>query len=154
VHPTPLSGPAIATPSTRFVHPSARPFRVLIADDNRDAADTLAELLRLAGCEVAACYDGGAVLPLADGFNPDACVLDIWMPVLDGREAARRLRAWAGDRLLLLIALTGLGGAREVEESLLAGFDHHILKPASPSELFADFAAFLRKIKPVVRRLV
>jgi CheY-like chemotaxis protein len=144
----------MTTPGTRFAHPSARPFRVLVADDNRDCADSLAELLRLVGCEVAVCYDGGAVLPLADEFRQDACILNVWMPVLDGREAARRLRAWAGDRLLLLIALTGLGGSREVEESLLAGFDHHILKPADASELYEDFAAFILRMEADVLRLV
>jgi DNA-binding response OmpR family regulator len=125
---------------------------VLVADDNHDSADSLAELLRLAGCEVCACYDGASVLPLAEQFHPDACVLDLWMPKADGWVVARLLRAWAGERLLL-IALTGVAGRQAEENSLYAGFDHHIVKPAEPAELFRNFAAFIRKMEAAVLQL-
>jgi two-component system, OmpR family, response regulator len=134
----------------QFTHPRTRPLRVLVADDNCDAADSLAELLELAGCRVRACYDGGAVLPLAEEFRPDVCVLDVRMPVLSGWAVARRLREWAGGRPLLLVALTGLSGRRAEEESLDAGFDHHIVKPSSPDELFRDFAEFVEWMEPAV----
>lgn len=143
----------MAAPAFGFVHPSTRPLRVLLADDNRDSTDSLAELLRLAGCEVRACYDGGAVLSLAEWFRPDVCVLDVRMPLVHGWEVARRLREWAGGRLLLLIALTGIGGQQAEEHSLDAGFDHHILKPGSSEEMFRDFAAFIVKMESAVLEL-
>ena len=136
-----------------FAHPAARPLRVLLADDNRDSTDTLAMLLEIAGCEVRVCYDGGAVLPLAEEFRPDVCVLDVWMPVLDGWRVAPLLRGWAADRPLLLVALTGVTGREAEENSLYAGFDHHILKPCDPEELYQDFTAFIRKMEPAVARL-
>lgn len=114
-----------------------RQLRVLIADDNRDAADSLGELLRLAGHAVAVCYDGDAAAPLAETFHPDVCVLDLWMPVT-GWEAARRLRLWAGDRPLLLLALTGLPRVEGLSEK--AGFDGHYLKSSDPKELLAVLA--------------
>jgi DNA-binding response OmpR family regulator len=126
----------------------------LVADDNRDAADSLAELLKLVGCEVRTCYDGAAVLPLAELFRPDVCVLDLWMPKLDGWKVAESLREWAGEQLLLLIALTGVTGRQAEENSLCAGFDHHIVKPSDPNELYRDFAAFIRKMEPAVLELV
>jgi CheY-like chemotaxis protein len=144
----------MTTPVVGFIHPSTRPLRVLVADDNCDCADSLAELLRLVGCTVGACYDGGAALALAERLRPDVCILDLWMPVLDGWDVAPRLRASAGDRPLLLIALTGLAGARAEADSLYAGFDHHILKPSDPNELYEDFAAFIRQIEPAVSQLV
>ena len=134
------------TAAIRFAHPSSRPLRVLLADDNRDSTDSLAELLRIAGCEVEVCYDGGAVLALAEQFRPDVCVLDVRMPVLDGWKVAPLLRAWAGERPLLLIALTGLSGQAAEENSLYAGFDHHVVKPSEPDELYRDFAAFVRRM--------
>jgi CheY-like chemotaxis protein len=121
-----------------------------VADDNRDGADSLAVLLELVGCEVRACYDGGAALALAGEFRPDACVLDLRMPVADGREVARLLREWAGGRPLLLVALTGVTGRRAEEKSLDAGFDHHILKPSDPDELFLCFADFIARMEPAV----
>ena len=142
----------MTAPAVRFIHPSNRALRVLVADDNRDAADSLAELLSLAGCEAEVCYDGAAVLALAERFCPDVCVLDLWMPGVDGWEAARRLRRWATGRLLL-IALTGVSGREAEEISLHAGFDHHILKPGDPQEIFRNFAEFIRKMEPAVLQL-
>ena len=144
----------MTAPAVRFVHPSSRPLRVLLADDNRDSTDSLAELLRLAGCEVEVCYDGGAVLALAEEFRPDVCVLDVRMPILDGWKVAPLLREWAGERMLLLIALTGLGGRQAEENSLYAGFDHHIVKPSDPNELYRDFAVFIQKMESAVLELV
>lgn len=143
----------MTAPAVAFAHPCARPLRVLVADDHRDSTDSLAQLLELVGCEVRACYGGEAVVPLAEGFRPDVCILDLRMPGVDGWEAARRLRAWAGGRLLLLIALTGVGGWQSEEDSLYSGFDHHLLKPSDPQELYREFAAFIRKMEPAVLAL-
>jgi CheY-like chemotaxis protein len=92
----------------------------------------------------------GAALAVAGEFRPNVCVLDLWMPVADGREVARRLRASGGGRPLLLVALTGVTGRRAEEDSLDAGFDHHILKPSDPDELFRDFADFIARMEPAV----
>jgi len=138
------------TAPAQFVHPSARPLRVLLADDNHDCTDSLAQLLSLAGCEVQVCYNGGAVLTLAEYFRPDVCVLDVRMPVLDGWKVAPQLRAWAGERLLLLAALTGLGGQQAEENSLYAGFDHHFVKPGDPQELYGEFANFIKRMESAV----
>lgn len=114
-----------------------------MADDNADAADSLAELLRMAGCEVAVAYEGFAVLPVAQGFGPDACLLDVRMPGLDGWEIARRLRAGAGGTPLLLVALTGLSSPEAAGRSADAGFDRHVVKPAAPGDLLDVLADFI-----------
>jgi CheY-like chemotaxis protein len=121
----------------------ARPLRVLIADDNEDAANSLSELLRLAGHAVEVCYDGAAAVPLAETFHPDVCILDLWMPVT-GWEAARRLKLWAGDRPLLLLALTGLPRVEALSEK--AGFDAHHLKSSDPKELVAALADYAARL--------
>jgi CheY-like chemotaxis protein len=143
----------MTAPAVRFVHPSARPLRVLLADDNRDSTDLLAELLVLVGCDVCTCYDGGEALRSADAFRPDVCILDLWMPVVSGCAVAERLRTWADGRAILLIALTGVGGRQSMENSRAAGFDHHILKPSDPQEIIADLAAFIARMEPVVPAL-
>src|SRR5581483_7726361 len=91
----------VMTATARFVRPSARPLRVLLADDNHDSTDSLAELLGLAGYEVRGCYGGGAVPPRAERFRPAGCVLEVRMRVLEGWKVAALLRAWAGGRVLL-----------------------------------------------------
>ncbi len=131
-------------PTFVYGHPP-RPLRVLVADDNADATDSLALLLQLAGCAVEVSYEGLAVGPTAERFRPDVCVLDVRMPGLDGWEVARRLRAGAGGAGLLLIAVTGVQGRVAADCSADAGFDHHILKPADPEEIFVDLAAFIRQ---------
>jgi signal transduction histidine kinase/CheY-like chemotaxis protein len=105
--------------------------RVLIADDNRDAADTLADILRHLGCDVAVAYDGGEAVELARSFVPELAFLDIGMPVLDGYETARRIRTDAGERPVKLVALTGWGQADDRQRARDAGFDEHLVKPAT-----------------------
>jgi CheY-like chemotaxis protein len=103
------------------------PQRVLVVDDNVDAADSLAMLLGLLGHEVELAYDGPAALTAAQQFGPDVVLLDIGLPILDGYEVARRLRA--GSRDLFLIAVSGYGQDSDRERSHQAGFDHHLIKP-------------------------
>ncbi|HEY8554718.1 MAG TPA: ATP-binding protein, partial [Burkholderiales bacterium] len=103
--------------------------RVLIVDDNRDAADMLAETLRLYGHEVASHYDGEGVLQRALDFRPDVVILDLGLPGRSGFEIARELRAHPVLGRLPLIALTGYSQASDVERSRAAGLDFHLAKP-------------------------
>jgi len=107
--------------------------RILIADDDHDAADSLAELLRLAGYAVAVAYNGGDALRQAMEFFPEAIVLDLNMPVLTGFEVAERYRDAAGRTRPSIIALTGEEGV--VKRAVDAGFDHFMTKPVSLAEL-------------------
>ena len=109
--------------------------RVLVVDDNKDAADSLAALLQLKGHDVRTVYDGLAALDLAATFQPDVVLLDIGLPELSGYEVASRLRASAGGSLLRIIALTGWGEDRARAASLKAGIDHHLVKPVTLDQL-------------------
>jgi PAS domain S-box-containing protein len=109
--------------------------RVLIADDNRDAADSLEILLQGDGHQVRKAYDGVAALELAQDFLPDVALLDIGMPGLSGYEVAERIRAQAWGQEIMLIALTGWGQAQDKERALAAGFNHHVTKPVEPERL-------------------
>lgn len=114
---------------------ASRRLRVLLVDDNRDAVDSLALLLSLEGHEVRTAQEGRAALDEARAFVPDAAVLDIGLPGMDGYELAQRLRLQDETKHAVLIALTGYGQDRDRERSKLAGFDHHLVKPADPVEL-------------------
>jgi PAS domain S-box-containing protein len=103
--------------------------RVLLVDDNADAADVLAEVLRRAGHEVAVAYDGPQALAVARTFEPNTALLDIGLPVLDGYELAQKLRELLADRPLRLIAVTGYGQDTDKSRSRAAGFDAHLVKP-------------------------
>jgi PAS domain S-box-containing protein len=105
--------------------------RVLVADDNADAADTLSELLRILGANVRTVYDGQAALETVRREHPDVAVLDIGMPGLNGYDVARTLRADAACSGTLLIALTGWGQERDKSAAAAAGFDHHWIKPVT-----------------------
>jgi signal transduction histidine kinase len=109
--------------------------RVLIADDNHDAAETLALLLRLFRHEVYVAGDGPAALELAERVRPDVAVLDIGMPGLTGYKVAERIRSEPWGRAMLLIAVTGWGQQSDKDKAQRAGFDHHLTKPVDPSEL-------------------
>jgi signal transduction histidine kinase len=103
--------------------------RVLVVDDNVDAAETLQELLQSLGHEAVVAHDGPRALALAAEFRPAIALLDIGLPVMDGYELARRLRASPGGEKLRLIAVTGYGEARDRSRALESGFDHHLVKP-------------------------
>jgi signal transduction histidine kinase len=111
--------------------------RVLLADDNRDAADSLAVLLRAMGHEVRVAYDGEEALQAGPKFGPDAVILDIGMPRINGYEVASRARESAWGRGAKLIALTGWGQQRDKTLAAQAGFDHHLTKPVDAAALEA-----------------
>jgi CheY-like chemotaxis protein len=106
-------------------------------DDNEDAAVMLAALLEGLGATVAIASSGPAALEEAHAFTPDAVVLDIGMPDMDGYEVARRLRADPEHARTLLIALTGWGQEHDVRRSRDAGFNHHLVKPPNIDRLRA-----------------
>lgn len=110
--------------------------RVLIADANVDAAESLALLLRLYGHDPVTAHTGPDALSAAAAFRPDAAFLALALPKLDGYEVCRQLCAAGGEaRPRLLVALTGSGLEHDRQASLAAGFDHHLLKPADPDSI-------------------
>ncbi len=121
------------------------PARVLIVEDNADAAYALAELLRLSGHEVEIAADGPSGVERFTARSPEVVLCDIGLPGLDGYEVAARIRAMAQGRRPALIALSGYGGPANVERALLAGFDHHVVKPGNTE-------AILRLIDAAMRR--
>jgi signal transduction histidine kinase/ActR/RegA family two-component response regulator len=108
---------------------SLPPRRVLVVDDNADAAETLGLLLGRMGATVCVCHSGLEALETMDVFRPDAVLLDIGMPGMDGYEVARRVRASADHSDVLLIALTGWGQEQDQRRSRAARFNHHLIKP-------------------------
>jgi PAS domain S-box-containing protein len=119
--------------------------RILLTDDNVDAAETLAALLRLDGHEVEVCYNGAQALAAADRQVPDVCILDVGLPDITGIELARRLRARPALRGTLMIALTGYGQANDRAATAEAGFDEHLVKPVEPAQLDALLAGRRRR---------
>jgi CheY-like chemotaxis protein len=111
--------------------------RVLVADDNPDAAESLARLLGSGGHEVRIAADGTQALQIAASFLPDAALIDIGMPWVNGYEVARRIRREPWGRDMLLAAVTGWGQNGDRERALEAGFDAHFAKPVEPGAVFA-----------------
>jgi len=115
--------------------------RILVADDNRDSADSMAAMLSLMGFETAVAYDGDEALQVASAWRPHAAILDIGMPRLSGEEVARRLRASEHSRDMMLIALSGWGRDDDRRRTSEAGFDHHLVKPLDIDALVELLAA-------------
>ncbi len=105
------------------------PRRILIVDDSPDGADSLGQVLRLAGHEVEVCYDGQSAVEAAGRLRPDAILLDIGLPGMDGLETARRLDRASDGKRPLLIAVSGYGSDEDRERARRAGFDHYLVKP-------------------------
>ena len=103
--------------------------RILVVDDNRDSAESLAMLLRLFGNDVRTVQDGNLALEVAAAYNPDVVLLDIGLPGLDGLEVCRRLRSRTKDSRTLIVAMTGYGQEEDRRRSEEAGFDAHMVKP-------------------------
>jgi two-component system CheB/CheR fusion protein len=115
--------------------PSCRPLRILVADDNRDAADSLRMLLEIWGHEVRTAYDGQEALDVAASFRPHVALLDLRMPHVHGGEVARRLREQPGAALLLLVATTAHCKDDSRVEPYRDVFDCHLCKPVNLTEL-------------------
>jgi PAS domain S-box-containing protein len=109
--------------------------RILLVDDNRDSVRTLAKVLELRGFDSRSAGDGPTALEIAEAWTPDAVVLDIGLPGMDGYQVASRLHELRGDHAPALIALTGYGGGDARRQALDAGFDHHFVKPVNLDEL-------------------
>jgi len=109
--------------------------RILVADDNRDTAQSLQELLLLSGHQVQLAYDGEEALAAFKRDEPDVALLDIGMPRMSGLEVARAIRSLPSGQRAIMIAITGRGNARDRREALEAGFDHHAIKPVDPTHI-------------------
>jgi CheY-like chemotaxis protein len=121
---------------------SPRRHRIVIADDGRDTADSLAALLTIMGHEVKVAYDGQEAVTVAATFRPDVMILDVGMPKLDGYQVARRVREEPWGRAVLLVAMTGWGRADDRRRAEESGFDRHFTKPADITELQQLLAGF------------
>jgi signal transduction histidine kinase len=119
--------------------PSSR--RILIVDDNRDAADSMALLVKTVGHNVRTAYDGPGALDVAFAFAPDVLLLDLGVPGLNGFEIARRIRRQPWGKTVALIALTGWGQEQDRRRTAEAGFDAHLIKPVSKAELLSALRA-------------
>jgi PAS domain S-box-containing protein len=122
-----------AQPATKDARPPSH-CRVLIAEDNADAAEMMEVMLAMKGYDVRVARDGSDAVAIAATFKPHIAFLDIGMPLMDGYEAARRIRSILGTRVTL-IALTGWGQDEDKQRSREAGFDHHLTKPPEPEML-------------------
>ncbi len=137
----------IPAPTLYDLKPSARSAArrtVLLADDNIDASDVLAEILRLEGHTVHTAQDGSEALRMAQSLRPEVVVLDIGMPGMNGYEVAKRIRSEPWEPLPVLIAATGWGQESDRSRALEAGFDTHLTKPFDPTDL-------LERIEQLVR---
>jgi PAS domain S-box-containing protein len=117
--------------------PEARRRRILVVDDNRDAAETLVRFLRLEGHQVELAFDGPSACEAAAALTPDIVLLDIGLPGLNGYEVARRLRGEASTSSATIVAVSGYGQDADRRKSEAAGFDHHLVKPVDLRKLSA-----------------
>lgn len=121
--------------------------RILVVDDNRDAATSMAMLLRLAGNEVRTAHDGVEAIEVADRFRPQVILMDVGMPRLNGYEATRRVREKSWSQSMIIIALTGWGQEGDRAKSREAGCDGHLVKPVN----FSDLESLLRELTATQR---
>jgi PAS domain S-box-containing protein len=135
--PTADSTAATAPRALPLMRSSAPARRILIVDDNRDSALSLALLLQLGGYQTHTAHDGPAAVDAARAFRPEVALLDIGLPGLNGYEVARRIRKELGLKDAILVALTGWGQDEDRRRAREAGFDHHLVKPVDPQELRA-----------------
>jgi len=116
-------------------HLGRRDFKILMADDNRDAVDSMALLLELGGYQVLVAHTGRAAVAMAAEHRPDVVLLDIGMPDVSGHEVARTIRQADWGESVYLIAITGWGDVQDKERARVAGFDRHLTKPVDPDQL-------------------
>lgn len=132
--------PGLVVPETQLSAPSMlvksqKTWRILVADDNRDAADSLAMLFELSGHEIRIANNGAEAITIAEAFQPHAAFIDIGMPVLNGYEVARRIRQHSWGAGVRLVALTGWGQEENKRQAERSGFDRHVIKPVDPDQL-------------------
>ena len=144
----PLSAEVNEQPRSASSNDAARSrMRVLVVDDNKDAADSVALLLRHKGHDVRVAYSSESALETAAEFRPEAALLDIGLPRIDGYELARRLRESSETNHMAIIAITGYGRDTDLQVARDAGFDAHLVKPVEPAQMeqtLADLATRLR----------
>ncbi len=122
--------------------PAGNGRRILVVDDNRDAAATLSRMLKLMGNDVRMTHDGIQSLGVADEFRPEIILMDVGMPGMSGYEATRRIREQPWGSSTIIIALTGWGQAGDRIQSKAAGCDGHLVKPVSLPDLNQMLATF------------
>jgi CheY-like chemotaxis protein len=127
-------------PATPTLLPTARRERVLVVDDNRDAAELIGDILRAAGHDVSIANDAFEAISLTDRVGPTVMILDIGLPVMNGYELAARIRELYGTQAPRMIALTGYGLEHDRQRSASAGITTHLVKPISAAELMAAIA--------------
>lgn len=111
--------------------------KVLVVDDNRDAANSLSMLVELHGHQVRTAYDGEEALALAGAFHPDLVLLDLGMPVMDGYQVCRQIRERPWGLRVVVVAITGWGREEDRLNTRRAGFDQHMVKPVAPAAIRA-----------------
>jgi CheY-like chemotaxis protein/anti-sigma regulatory factor (Ser/Thr protein kinase) len=132
--PIELEPPSLATGTPKTIEPLlSMPRKILIVDDNQDAADSLAMYLRTEGHCVRVAYKPSVALEMVSQFKPEMVVLDIGLPEMSGYEVARAIRAEPALSKVILVALTGWGGEKDKENAKNAGFDAHLTKPVDPA---------------------
>jgi CheY-like chemotaxis protein len=153
----PLAAAGDATPHEGAAQPLAsaggpRVQRILVVDDNQDAAELLVEFLRRSGHETCLAHDGPSAVSCAAEFAPDIVLLDLGLPVLDGYEVARRLRQQLGGERLGLIAITGYGQENDRRRAREASFNAHLVKPVSMQQLATAIAELEQRVAPCLAR--
>jgi len=123
------------------------PLRVMIVDDNKDASDSLGMLLGMVGFSTRVHHSGKSALDGLEQFDPEACILDVSMPEMDGCELARLLRRRYQGNELLLLAVTALGADEAHQRTSAAGFDQHLIKPANPQTILDILFEYERRIR-------
>lgn len=149
--PLPVSPPAVKPAGGGSSSPVLCPLRLLVVEDNRDAAETLQELLEVWGHEVCVTHSGPEALDVAGSFGPDVILCDIGLPGMDGYELAERLKAHPDVGRTYLVALTGYGSVEDRKRSQAAGFALHLTKPVDPAVLrrvLAEYAQALVSKRP------
>jgi CheY-like chemotaxis protein len=135
-----MAPPPAGPRSQRLQVPAARGLRVLVVDDNKDAATVLGMFVQAGGHSVLVEHSARSALDRARTDQPHVCLLDIGLPDIDGNELARQLRAQPGGEARVLVAVTGYGQEQDREQTAAAGFDHHLVKPVDGERLLALLA--------------
>jgi len=133
--PLVIEGAAVAPPARTAAPKPAHGRRVLVVDDNRDAASSLAMLLQITGNETNVAHDGATAFAAVEQHRPEVVLLDIGLPTLNGYDVCRRIREQPWGKDVVVIALTGWGQAEDRRRTNEAGFDGHLTKPVDHAAL-------------------